>query len=64
MGQKTKMTQSLAHGEIPLDNNLAENAIRPYVLGRKAWLFWESEPRTKVSAKIYSLMEISKESGK
>jgi len=26
-------------GEWPIDNNLAENAIRPFVIGRKAWLF-------------------------
>jgi len=64
LGQKTKLTQCLAQGEIPLDNNLAENAIRPYVIGRKAWLFCDSESGAKASTNIYSLVETAKANGK
>lgn len=44
----------------PIDNNLAENAIRPFVIGRKNWLFSNSQKGAKASANLYSLIETSK----
>jgi len=44
----------------PIDNNLAENAIRPFVIGRKAWLFSNSQRGASASANLYSLIETAK----
>lgn len=43
-----------------IDNNLAENAIRPIVVGRKNWLFSASVAGVRSSAKLYSLIETAK----
>lgn len=50
----------LKHGAIELDNNLAENAIRPFALGRRNWLFICSEEGAEASANIYSLLITAK----
>lgn len=42
------------------DNNRAENAIRPFVLGRKNWLFSDTPDGAKASAAFYSLVETAK----
>lgn len=42
------------------DNNLAENAIRPFVLGRKNWLFAGNPKGAEASAQLYSLIETAK----
>ena len=41
--------------DIPIDNNRAENAIRPFVVGRKNWLFSDSVKGAEASAMFYSL---------
>ncbi|WP_157660025.1 IS66 family transposase, partial [Burkholderia ubonensis] len=38
-GQWPKLVRSVGHGNWPISNNLCENAIRPFVVGRKGWLF-------------------------
>jgi len=43
-----------------LDNNLVENAIRPFVIGRKNWLFSQSVKGVNDSANLYSLIETAK----
>jgi len=48
------------HGFIPIDNNLAENAIRPFVIGRKNWLFCDSVAGAIANARLYSLIETAK----
>jgi transposase len=53
----------LRHGAIELDNNLAENAIRPFALGRKNWLFICTEDGPEASANIYSLLVTAKANG-
>jgi len=57
--QWAKLTVFLNDGIIPLDNNAAENAIRPFVLGRKNWLFSTSQAGVKASASIYSIIQNS-----
>ena len=42
------------------DNNLAEKAIRPFVVGRKNWLFSGHPRGAKASAILYSLIETAK----
>jgi transposase len=45
------------------DNNACENAIRPFVLGRKNWLFSGSPAGAESSCGIYSLIETAKQNG-
>lgn len=47
----------LEHGEVEIDNNLVENAIRPTALGKKNWLFFGSEEAGQRSAVLYTLIE-------
>lgn len=53
----------LDNGRYPIDNNRAENAIRPFVVGRKAWLFSNSVAGVNASANLYSLIETAKANG-
>lgn len=50
-------------GRLEIDNNLTENAIRPFVVGRKNWLFSNSVAGAKSSANLYSLIETAKANG-
>jgi transposase len=50
-------------GDYPIDNNPAENAIRPFVIGRKSWLFSASQNGATSSANLYSLIETAKANG-
>jgi len=50
-------------GRTELSNNRAENAIRPFAVGRKNWLFSDSVKGAKASAVVYSLIETAKENG-
>jgi len=45
---------------VGLDNNAAENAIRPFAIGRKNWLFAGSPSGANASAALYSLVETAK----
>jgi hypothetical protein len=60
LGEWSKLTKFLQHGEVPLDNNRCENAIRPFVIGRKAWLFSDTVKGAVASANLYSLVESAK----
>ncbi|TLY93485.1 MAG: IS66 family transposase, partial [Gammaproteobacteria bacterium] len=63
LGQWPKLTTFLSHGEVPIDNNRCENAIRPFVLGRKGWLFCDTVHGAVASANLYSLVETAKANG-
>ena len=58
-----KLVRYLEDGLLEIDNNLAENAIRPFVIGRKNWLFSDSVHGVKASANLYSLVETAKANG-
>ncbi len=58
--QWPRLTRFLEDGRIPLDNNPAENAIRPFVVGRKNWLFSHTTRGAQASATIYSVIETAK----
>ncbi len=58
-----KLIRYLDDGRIEIDNNGAENAIRPFVVGRKNWLFSASVKGVKSSANLYSLIETAKANG-
>lgn len=47
-------------GHLCIDNNMAENSIRPFVLGRKNWLFSGTPEGAEASALLYSLIETAK----
>lgn len=55
-----KLVRYTERGDLPIDNNACENAIRPFVVGRKAWLFADTPAGAKASAVIYSLVETAK----
>ncbi len=55
-----KLIRYTNDGRYLMDNNLAENAIRPFVIGRKNWLFSQSVKGVKASANLYSLIETAK----
>lgn len=42
---------------------LCENAIRPFVVGRKAWLFSDTPAGANASARLYSIVETAKANG-
>ena len=48
---------------VPISNNRAENAIRPFVVGRKQWLFSASVKGAKASAAIYSVAATAQANG-
>ncbi|MET0267024.1 MAG: transposase domain-containing protein [Duganella sp.] len=50
-------------GDLPIDNNRCENAILPFAVGRKAWLFSDTPASTHASALIYSLVETANGNG-
>ncbi len=61
--QWDKLIGYLDDGRLPIDNNRTENAIRPFVLGRKNWLFSDTVHGAKASANLYSLVETAKANG-
>jgi len=58
-----KLIIYIEDGRLRPDNNLVENAIRPYVVGRKNWLFAGSPDGAKASATFFSLIETAKTNG-
>ncbi len=63
LNQKQHLMAYLDNGEVPISNNLAENAIRPFTLGRKNWLFCDTPKGAEASAIVYSLVESAKAKG-
>lgn len=63
LGLWPQLNVFLEDGHIEIDNNLAENAIRPFVLGRKAWLFSGSPRGAHASATLYTLIETARACG-
>lgn len=63
LNRKEGLMVFLQNGHIEIDNNAAENAIRPTVIGRKNWLFSVSEAGAKANAICLSLAETAKANG-
>jgi len=61
--QWPRLIRYLDHGEVTPDNNAAENAVRPFVVGRKNWLFAGTPAGAAASAGLYSLIETAKANG-
>jgi transposase len=58
-----KLIRYVEDGRLSIDNNACENAIRPFVIGRKGWLFCDTVAGAKASANLYSLVETAKANG-
>jgi len=61
--QWTKLVRYIEDGNLNIDNNRAERAIKPFVIGRKNWLFSNTENGANASAVLYSLLETAKANG-
>ena len=57
------LTRFLQDGDVPIDNNHCENLMRPWAMGRKAWLFAGSELAGQRAAIIMSLLQSAKLNG-
>ena len=53
----------LEDGRCSFTNNLSENAIRPFAVGRKNWLFSDSVEGANASAVVYTMVEMAKTHG-
>jgi transposase len=60
LNQWDRLIRYIDDGRIRIDNNLTENAIRPFVVGRKNWLFSGTPKGASASATLYSLIESAK----
>ena len=57
------MENYLLDGRLEISNNDAENAIRPFTVGRKNWLFADTPKGADASAAVYSIVETAKANG-
>lgn len=55
-----KLTLYVEDERLNIDNNTVENAIRPFAIGRKNWMFSNSQKGAKASAMLYSIIETAK----
>lgn len=62
-GQWSRLVVFLDHGEVEMTNNAAENVIRPFAVGRKNWLFSDTQGGARASANLYSLLITAKANG-
>lgn len=60
LGQEEYLRGFLDDPEVPLDNNTAERAIRPFCIGKKNWVMIDTVSGAEASAIIYSLAETAK----
>lgn len=63
LNQRPYMENYLLDGRCSISNNAAENAIRPFTVGRKNWLFADTPKGATASATVYSLVETAKANG-
>jgi transposase len=55
VSQREKLSQFIQHPDVPAHNNRVENDIRPFAVGRRAWLFIDTQLGARASANLYSL---------
>jgi transposase len=55
--QWPKLVRYVTNGDYPIDNNACENSIRPFVIGRRNWLFSDTVAGANASANLYSLLQ-------
>jgi transposase len=59
----SRLERYVEAGFLPIDNNAAERAVRPFTIGRKNWMFSDTPNGATASAQIYSLVETAKANG-
>ena len=60
LNQWEKLARYTFDGQLSIDNNRAERAIKPFVIGRKNWLFSQTATGANASAVLYSIIETAK----
>ena len=60
LNQWEKLVRYTLDGQLKIDNNRAERAIKPFVIGRKNWLFSQTATGANASAMLYSIIETAK----
>lgn len=63
ISQWEKLSRFLEHPDVPAHNNRVENDIRPFAVGRRAWLFLDTQRGAHASANIYSLASTCRANG-
>jgi len=63
LDQRKWLNNVLLDGRLELSNNRAERSIKPFVIGRKNWIFNKTPKGADVSAMLYSVVETAKENG-
>lgn len=63
MRQWEKLITYTQHGQLCIDDNRAERAVKPVVIGRKNWLFGNTASGARASAILYSIIETAKANG-
>jgi transposase len=63
LNQWEKLVRYTLDGRLSIDNNRAERAIKPFVVGRKAWMFSQTAKGAQSSAVLYSIVESAKANG-
>ena len=63
LNQWEKLIRYIDDGLLSIDNNRAERAVKPFVIGRKNWLFSASTQGARSSAMLYSIIETAKANG-
>jgi transposase len=63
LNQWNKLAAYAQDGHVQIDNNRAERAIKPFVIGRKNWLFSATNRGARASAILYSVIETAKANG-
>ena len=63
LNEKKYLYTFLENGDIPVDNNRAENAIRPFTVGRKNRFFNNTSSGAEASAILYSLISTAQANG-
>jgi transposase len=61
--QWPKLVRYAEDPRVAIDTNLAENAIRPFALGRRNWLFADTIKGAKASAALYSIVSTARANG-
>ncbi|WP_076543294.1 IS66 family transposase [Shewanella sp. UCD-KL21] len=60
---EAKLSRYVEDSRLNIDNNRAERAVKPFVIGRKNWLFNHNHRGAKASAILYSIIETAKANG-
>ena len=63
LNQREFLSAFLDHGEIEISNNQVENAIRPVVVGRKNWLFCDTQAGANASVIVFAVLVTAKANG-